>query len=276
MAATLQRATRSCASLHSDVPVAVRVSLLAGVGSASHSVELSDLLLMDAKYAAGAQRRMLESQKLAASPPTPSTAATTEEDRPSRKVSSASSSTAAEEEQRAPKSNTVVKATSMPRDHTRSKQLVATSDDPMLRARFVGAFLNLARLPVSEEVTRRFLAALVLFRRLKYADTDILSVAAHASAYSACIQQRSSGAAVDQELGPLLVVCLYAAHGYVMDLHCPARLWFIDVLDKRCSMKAFNRAIMHLMRLRGYRLRLTDRSLSERFNNLKTACSRER
>lgn len=150
------------------------------------------------------------------------------------------------------------------------EMLPLSAADPMLRAKFVGAFLTLAKLPVSQEVTASILSTLVLFRRMNYDDTDILSVMSHASAYSACIQQRSLGTSAG-ELGSLLVVCIYAAHGWVMDLHCPARVWFADVLERRCSIKAFNKAIMHLMRLRGYRLRITPRSLSERFNNLKSA-----
>lgn len=255
------RRSRSCKTL--SIP-SLRTSLAAGLGPAGAAVEVCDTLLShrDASesHGLGTSERRLAMESEA-----------------SRRSPSAATSMPAAARDKASPGDAAVRNTTSTKvwgcDVVTPLSLPANPRSSLQYAKVANAFLSLSRIPACIEASKRVLLVLWLFHGLRYCDEDIVSILAHASAYSASIQQRNDASSDPTELGCFLVVCVYAAHGWVMDLHCPARVWFESVLEKRCSMKAFNNAIMHLMRLRGYRMRVSDRSIAERCNSLKSSCA---
>lgn len=107
-----------------------------------------------------------------------------------------------------------------------------------------------------------------LLEQCDYLQDEICSVLAHAGSYfedvyGQCGHRMSSG-----EMGYILVVLIYIAHCHVLDEACPLRLWHQHLCQKYCSLPMLDAAVMRLMKMRGYKLRLAEDDLEMRYSCL--------
>merc|ERR1712113_372365 len=73
------------------------------------------------------------------------------------------------------------------------------------------------------------------------------------------------------EVGNVLVTLMFIAHCYVQDETCPLRVWHQHLFRKYCSLKTLNAAILRLLEIRQYVLRLETKELQRRFSYLLAA-----
>mmetsp|Transcript_90174 Transcript_90174/g.252075 ORF Transcript_90174/g.252075 Transcript_90174/m.252075 type:complete len:261 (-) Transcript_90174:339-1121(-) len=114
----------------------------------------------------------------------------------------------------------------------------------------------------------------LLLRMLKfmwlcdYTAEDICSTLAHASRYfvdARCLQLG------DGEVGYILATLAFIAHCHVHDETCPLNIWHKYLFRKYCPLKTLNAAVIRLLEIRHFLLRLSDEDLSSRFNRLMEA-----
>lgn len=133
----------------------------------------------------------------------------------------------------------------------------------------LACFLELAELKdIDGEAVKLLLRTLKFLRLCDYAVEDICSVLAHASAYfpdawALC------GADMDaSEVGYILVTLTFVAHCYVQDETCPLHIWHQHLFRKYCPLKTLNAAVVQLLHIRGYMLRLKSEDLHRRNSRL--------
>merc|ERR1719253_1725401 len=113
--------------------------------------------------------------------------------------------------------------------------------------------------------TKLLLRALKLLRLCDYSLEDLCSILAHASAYfidafGLC------GSVMDQsEVGNVLATLMFVAHCYVQDETCPLHVWHQHLFRKYCPLRTLNAAIVRLLEIRRYVLRLDSQDLSTRY-----------
>lgn len=135
-------------------------------------------------------------------------------------------------------------------------------------------FLSLAELPdIDENSVQLLLRTLKLLRLCDYSIEDLCSILAHASAYfldafGLC------GVHMDaSEVGNVLVTLMFVAHCYVQDETCPLHVWHQHLFRKYCPLRTLNAAIIRLLEIRQYVLRLHSQDLDRRYSALFKACS---
>lgn len=107
--------------------------------------------------------------------------------------------------------------------------------------------------PTSERLVR----SLNFLRSCDYPMPDIIVVLAHASTYCSSIHGHV-GRMQPKETVNVLMVLMFIAHSYVLDVHCPLRTWHHYLFRDYCELPTLERAIMSLMKLKGYVLRLPE------------------
>lgn len=139
----------------------------------------------------------------------------------------------------------------------------------------LSSFLELTPLTTVEPAACKLLLRVLRFLRLcDYSLEDICTILAHASAYFLdtyiqCGKQMQAG-----EMGHVLGTLIFIAHCYVQDETCPLNLWHKHLFWKYCPLKMLNAAVVRLIELRRYRLRIADADLSKRLSHLYTSIAR--
>jgi len=140
---------------------------------------------------------------------------------------------------------------------------VAHSPDDL---HLLSCFLELAQLSdVEGDAVKLLLRVLRFLRLCDYSAEDICSILAHASAYfvdaySLCGDQMDA-----KEVGNVLATLVFIAHCYVQDETCPLHVWHRHLFRKYCPLKTLNAAVVRLLEIRRYRLRLEPEDLDRRF-----------
>lgn len=138
----------------------------------------------------------------------------------------------------------------------------------------LGCFLELSLLTdIDGDSTKLLLRAIKLQRLCDYSSEDICSILAHASAYfidaySLCGTDMSTN-----ELGNVLATLMFVAHCYVQDETCPLHVWHQHLFRKYCPLRTLNAAIVRLLEIRCYVLRLPTSDLEHRYSRLIQAAS---
>lgn len=133
-------------------------------------------------------------------------------------------------------------------------------------------FLELTELPdIHGDSVKLLFRTLKFLRLCDYTVEDICSILSHASAYfldawGLCGSQMDAS-----EVGNVLSTLTYVAHCYVQDETCPLHIWHQHLFRKYCPLKTLNAAVIRLMQIRRYVLRLTSEDLNYRFGRLKDA-----
>lgn len=138
-------------------------------------------------------------------------------------------------------------------------------------------FLQLARLPdIDRKSVKLLFKSLAFLRRCDYSCADICSILAHASAYFVDVYDLCGGDMSKDEVGNVLVALMFVAHCYVQDETCPLKLWHRDLFYRYCPLSKLNEAVVRLLGLRRYILRLEAADLAERYSSLTKAVETRR
>lgn len=133
----------------------------------------------------------------------------------------------------------------------------------------VYTFLELASVgEIGAKAVKLLLAAIRLLHLCSFEVHDICSVLAHASSYFHDIDALCGSRMSQQEKGHILVALIYLAHTYVLDISCPLRFWHQHLFRNYSSIKQLDKAVMRLLMLRRYILRVEEEDLSKRFARL--------
>lgn len=101
-----------------------------------------------------------------------------------------------------------------------------------------------------------------------FARSEVEVVVAHTMVYmEECLPHllaHANGAMEFQELSHIVCVLLFIAHSYTSDKTCPLRIWQKHVFAHYCGVQALNAAVLRLMELRGYVLRVEPEALEAR------------
>lgn len=131
---------------------------------------------------------------------------------------------------------------------------------------------NLAKIPMVEPDTLKLLVRTVqLLQLCEYELEDICCVLAHGAAYFEAFGANCGKKMSNFEAGYILVVFIYIAHSYVLDETCPMKFWHQKLFRHYCSPKMLDAAVIRLMRMRDYRLRLEDHEVQTKIVSLLTA-----
>lgn len=136
----------------------------------------------------------------------------------------------------------------------------------------LGRLLSLARLEdVDGDSVKLLLRSLRFLRRCDYSAEDVCSILAHASAYFLDAYGVCGRDMTASEVGNVLVTLMFIAHSYVQDETCPLRIWHQHLFRRYCPLATLNAAVLRLMEIRRYVLRLDGEDLAERYAQLMEA-----
>lgn len=141
----------------------------------------------------------------------------------------------------------------------------------------LSAYLELMHLPdIDSDAVKLALKALALLRLCKYSVEDLCSILAHASAYledaHACCRHHMDAS----EFANVLVLVMFVATSYVQDETCPLHVWHQYLFQKYCSLKALNAAIISILEIRSFVLRVESQDLSHRYATLYRSIHRDK
>jgi len=138
-------------------------------------------------------------------------------------------------------------------------------DDVLLLA----AFLDLSGVRcIRGEAVRLLLRTLKFLRLCDYWTEDICSILAHASVYFSNVSLLCGDQMDGQEVGNVLATLIFIAHCYVQDETCPLQIWHQCLFVKYCPLKTLNSAVVRLMEILNFILRLENTVLNPRYNRL--------
>jgi hypothetical protein len=135
--------------------------------------------------------------------------------------------------------------------------------------RLVSRLLELVTVTdVDDNTVKLLLRSLKFLRLCDYSVEDICSILAHASRYFHDAFELCGNMMDPSEVGNVMVTNMFIAHCYVQDEACPLHVWHQHLFRKYCPLKTLDAAIMRLMEIRGYVLRLGADDLHWRFERL--------
>lgn len=136
----------------------------------------------------------------------------------------------------------------------------------------LSVFFKSAAVPPPSVSTARLLRKTIrLLEDCDYPPEEVSSVLAHASAYFEDIYEQCGRCMHDVEVGYIMVALIYIAHCHVLDEACPLRLWHQRLCKRYCHLSTLDTAVLRLIRMRDYRLRLTDDDMQGRYNEFLVA-----
>eukprot|EP00812_Abedinium_dasypus_P010975 NODE_455_length_1551_cov_314.905749.p1 GENE.NODE_455_length_1551_cov_314.905749~~NODE_455_length_1551_cov_314.905749.p1 ORF type:complete len:236 (+),score=48.47 NODE_455_length_1551_cov_314.905749:55-762(+) len=142
----------------------------------------------------------------------------------------------------------------------------------------LGCFLELTRVSdVDGDSLKLLLRALKLLRRCNYSFEDICCILTHASVYFHDADALCGSHMDASEVGNVLVTLMFIAHSYVQDETCPLHIWHQHLFRKYCpSLRTLNAAVIRLLEIRRFKLRLDTTDLIERYTQFIHAVQQDR
>jgi hypothetical protein len=141
----------------------------------------------------------------------------------------------------------------------------------------LSSFLDLSKCPdISCEATKLLLRTLKMLRACDFSNEDICSVLAHASKYFKDTYALCGDSMDASEVGNVMALLIFLAHSYVQDETCRLRIWHKYLFAKYCSLEMLNSAVLRLLEIRNYLLRLEEEDLAERYETLLRASTTDR
>merc|ERR1719265_2341977 len=126
-------------------------------------------------------------------------------------------------------------------------------------------FAELCKLSeIHQGYAKLVLRTLRMLHLCQYPAEDIWIIMAHASAYFETIFEACGSRMDKSEATNIFVPLVFVSHSYVEDETCPLKVWHKHLIRNYCSLKTLNAAVLRLLELRGYILRLDDMDLNER------------
>lgn len=118
---------------------------------------------------------------------------------------------------------------------------------------------------VSADSVKLLLGAIKLMHLCDIEVPDICSVLAHACVYFSELYAVCGKRMSLREKGNVMVSFIYLAHTYVLDVTCPLRFWHQHLFHNYCDIATLDKAVMQMMKVRNYILRVDDHDLNRRF-----------
>lgn len=112
---------------------------------------------------------------------------------------------------------------------------------------------------------RRSLHTIQFLRLCGYSTEEVCSVLAHASVYMLDVLAKCGNRMTPAESSSIMVALVYIAHCYVLDETCPLSYWHRHLCRDYCQLKHFDAAVLRLMALRRYILRVDGANLQQRY-----------
>lgn len=135
-----------------------------------------------------------------------------------------------------------------------------------LELKLLAQFLELSGTPVlTRESWNLCLNTIHFLNACEYSVEELCSVLALASKYFRDVRATCGARMTAEESSHLMVLLVYIAHCYALDETCALPVWHRCLSRNYCELPAMNAAILRLMRLRGYKLRLNDTEFRGRF-----------
>lgn len=136
-------------------------------------------------------------------------------------------------------------------------------------SRVLSQFLELAGRPLLDWKSLELSSRILRFLFVHGIDTqDACSVLAHASVYFSDVHAQCSTRMGFAEAGNIMALAVYLAHTYVVDETFALSDWHKHFCMGYCDLQMLNRAILRLLKMRGYILRLPDAQLTPRYGAL--------
>lgn len=130
-------------------------------------------------------------------------------------------------------------------------------------------FLALAQVSdVNDSTVKLLLRALKQLWCMELSAEEVCSVLAHASSYFPSVSSLCGGRMSRTEVGNVLVVLVYLAHTWVLDQTCRLSAWHRQLFSTYCSLETLEKSVFHMLKLRGYTLRVDDEDLHRRYEAL--------
>lgn len=144
----------------------------------------------------------------------------------------------------------------------------------LLDVSLLSCFLEIGRVDeISGESVKLLLRTLKFLRACDYQNEDICCILAHASAYFIDAFALCGNSMSSSEVGNVLAILIFVAHSWVQDETCPLRFWHQHLFKQYCQLDVLNAAVIRLLEIRGYILRLEREEVTWRFMQLKEASS---
>jgi len=135
--------------------------------------------------------------------------------------------------------------------------------------RLLGMFFELAGIEeIHGDSVKLLLRTFKFLRLCDYSAEDLCSILAHTSSYFSRVHALCGDQMDGRELGNVLATLMFLAHCFVQDETCPLNVWHRYLFSKYCPLKTLNAAVIRLMELLKYLLRLQDVDLQWRFGSL--------
>lgn len=133
----------------------------------------------------------------------------------------------------------------------------------------LACMLDLCRLPhVDDDVARLLLRTIEMLHRCRYCVEDVCSIVAHAAVYFDDVYGQRGPHMDAAEAGNVLVLAMFVAHTYVQDETCPLSTWHRFLFKDYCTVGELNSAVLRVLQLRGYMLRVEESKLQGHYNLL--------
>jgi hypothetical protein len=100
------------------------------------------------------------------------------------------------------------------------------------------------------------LRSVKLLHRCGYHTQDIVTLGSYAVVYAVDVLAAHLGSMDWQEAANMVGLQFFLAHTYLMDEHCPMKVWHKHIFHPYCNMQVLCRASMQLMRARRWLLLL--------------------
>eukprot|EP00927_Polykrikos_kofoidii_P051147 TRINITY_DN44946_c0_g1_i1.p1 TRINITY_DN44946_c0_g1~~TRINITY_DN44946_c0_g1_i1.p1 ORF type:complete len:242 (+),score=31.50 TRINITY_DN44946_c0_g1_i1:67-792(+) len=141
-------------------------------------------------------------------------------------------------------------------------------DDDGFDRCIVAAFIDLAGyIDAEDETASLVLKAVRMLMSCLFSVDDICVVLSFASVYFQDFI-KLVGATVHSEASRILTLAMFLAHCYVLDEHCPLRVWHAYLFEDFCDMATLNGAVVDLLTMRGNLLRVEAKELKWRHERL--------
>lgn len=121
---------------------------------------------------------------------------------------------------------------------------------------------------IDGDAVKLLLRVLKFLRMCDYSLEDLCSILVHASAYFIDAWELCGSHMDRNEVGNVLATLIFVAHCYVQDETCPLHVWHHYLFRKYCPLRTLNAAIIRLLEIRGYVLRLDVDYFDERYQYL--------
>jgi hypothetical protein len=133
----------------------------------------------------------------------------------------------------------------------------------------LSAWLEIAEVKdIDSKSAALLLKMLKLLHQCSYSAVDICSILAHASSYFIDVFSVCGGYMDAAEVGNVLATVSFLAHSYIQDETCPLHVWHKHLFRGYCKLKKLSEAVVRIMAIRKYVLRLETSDLSARFQTL--------